>query len=74
MILDMYDKDERNFGLWVHFGSAIFLIAIAMLLNTKWIIQQLKQFKPYQRSTDIPTIEATHASEDNNLPPIVNRG
>ena len=74
MIMSVYDEHERNFGLWVHFGSAIFLIVVAMLFNTKWIIQQLKQFKPYKRSTDKPTIQPPHAGEDNNLPPIVNSG
>ena len=73
MVMGNYPETDRNYGLWVHFASAIFMIGVALLLNIKWIIQQVKQFKPLQRSADKPTVESD-SEDDNILPPITNRG
>ena len=73
MVMSIYNEEERNYGLWIHFGSAICLIGIALLFNTKWIIQQVKQFKPYQRPAD-KLAEQPHAGDENILPPIIDRG
>ena len=73
MVMNNYPEEERNLGLWVHFVSAIFMVGLTLLLNTKWIIQQVKQFKPLQRSADKPTVESD-SEDDNILPPITHRG
>ena len=73
MVMGNYPETDRNYGLWVHFASSVFMIGIALLLNSKWIISQIKQFKPLQRSVDRPTVEPD-SGDDNILPPIIDRG
>ena len=73
-ILDGYGQPDSYFGIWIHLGSVIFLIAIALILNGRWIMQQVKQFKPYKRSNENP-LEKSDSGDDNTiLPPITNQG
>ena len=73
MVMGNYPETDRNYGLWVHFASSIFMVGVASLFNSKWIISQIKQFKPLQRSVDRPTVEPD-SGDDNILPPIIDRG
>ncbi len=74
MANDDYDDDERNLHLFVHLGSVLFLIMVALLLNFNWLKSQITQFKPYHRDERHTPPDPPPNLPSHELPPVIDRG